>query len=234
MASLPQSFIASSSSSYYPSESLTRNVSVLGKEEKRASEYTNRDIFGLVPSQPEVESAATALQNFLKAISSSESGFNQQLKTLGYGDIKKSLSHGYGRVENAFRLLQTEPSIKRLVISLSSDKAVWDAVMNNEVVRQLRESFIDPGVNRRIPSCTEEQDVGTCVLRWIMDITKAQVTLLIQKFQQLMNEIFQPSEREKERVTEGSIDEMDDIIRSSLLLSIVILLIVVVARIHGA
>lgn len=27
-----------------------------------------------------------------------------------------------------------------MVISLSSDKAVWDAVMNNEVVRELRES----------------------------------------------------------------------------------------------
>lgn len=28
-----------------------------------------------------------------------------------------------------------------MVISLSSDRAVWDAVMNNEVVRELRESF---------------------------------------------------------------------------------------------
>lgn len=30
--------------------------------------------------------------------------------------------------------------VQRMVISLSSDKAVWDAVMNNEVVRELRES----------------------------------------------------------------------------------------------
>lgn len=28
-----------------------------------------------------------------------------------------------------------------MVVSLSSDRAVWDAVMNNEVVRELRESF---------------------------------------------------------------------------------------------
>lgn len=27
-------------------------------------------------------------------------------------------------------------------MSLSSDKAVWDAVLNNEVVRELRESLI--------------------------------------------------------------------------------------------
>lgn len=28
-----------------------------------------------------------------------------------------------------------------MVISLSSDKAVWDAVLRNEVVRELRESY---------------------------------------------------------------------------------------------
>ncbi|RRT71179.1 hypothetical protein B296_00035815 [Ensete ventricosum] len=31
--------------------------------------------------------------------------------------------------------------IKRMVVSLSSDGAVWDAVMNNEVVQELRRSF---------------------------------------------------------------------------------------------
>lgn len=31
--------------------------------------------------------------------------------------------------------------MQRMVVSLSSDAAVWDAVMNNEVVQQLRRSF---------------------------------------------------------------------------------------------
>lgn len=31
--------------------------------------------------------------------------------------------------------------MQRMVISLSSDKAVWDAVLNNEVVRELKESL---------------------------------------------------------------------------------------------
>lgn len=29
-----------------------------------------------------------------------------------------------------------------MVVALSSDKAVWDAVMNNDVVRELRDSFV--------------------------------------------------------------------------------------------
>lgn len=29
-----------------------------------------------------------------------------------------------------------------MVISLSSDKTVWDAVLNNEVVKEIRESYL--------------------------------------------------------------------------------------------
>lgn len=37
--------------------------------------------------------------------------------------------------------------MQRMVLSLSSDKTVWDAVMNNEVVRELRESYYAGFVN---------------------------------------------------------------------------------------
>ncbi|KDO38100.1 hypothetical protein CISIN_1g035288mg [Citrus sinensis] len=33
------------------------------------------------------------------------------------------------------------PLFQRMVISLSSDKAVWNAVLNNEAVQELKESF---------------------------------------------------------------------------------------------
>jgi hypothetical protein len=32
-------------------------------------------------------------------------------------------------------------SAQKMVVSLSSDKAVWDAVLNNAVVRELRETY---------------------------------------------------------------------------------------------
>lgn len=38
-----------------------------------------------------------------------------------------------------------------MVISLSSDKAVWDAVMNNEVVREIKDLYnngISQGIGR--------------------------------------------------------------------------------------
>lgn len=33
--------------------------------------------------------------------------------------------------------------VQRMVISLASDNSVWDAVMNNEVVRELRDSVYE-------------------------------------------------------------------------------------------
>ncbi|XP_028082659.1 uncharacterized protein LOC114283978 [Camellia sinensis] len=55
----------------------------------------------------------------------------RMLKSLGY----------YGRVDDAFRLLQSEPSVQRMVTSISSDKAVWDAILNNEAVQNLQKSL---------------------------------------------------------------------------------------------
>ncbi|XP_011033104.1 PREDICTED: uncharacterized protein LOC105131696 isoform X2 [Populus euphratica] len=180
-------------------------------------------VLGAVPSQVEVESAIASLQNCLGEVSSS----GQLL--LDCCGVRTLLSLGYGRVRDAFSLLQTDPSIKRLVISLASDKAVWDAVMSNEAVRKLQGSCYS---DCRKESCEEESDIAACVLRWIMDITKAKIIELLDKFTLLMNEVFQPIEKEKPR--EETNHNLDDKVRSSLLLSIVILLIVVVARTHGA
>ncbi|PRQ32438.1 hypothetical protein RchiOBHm_Chr5g0046391 [Rosa chinensis] len=58
-----------------------------------------------------------------------------------YVYLCNSQPQGRQRVYEAFSLLQNESSVQRIVVSLSSDRAVWDAVMNNEVVRELRESF---------------------------------------------------------------------------------------------
>ncbi|CAL9244489.1 unnamed protein product [Arabidopsis halleri] len=41
------------------------------------------------------------------------------------------------RLYDAFHVFQTDPSVQRMVMSLTSDKAVWGAVMSNEVVREL-------------------------------------------------------------------------------------------------
>lgn len=51
------------------------------------------------------------VNSFMKGISSSDLELVHLLQTLGCGDIRKSLSHGYARLLNAFGLLQREPII---------------------------------------------------------------------------------------------------------------------------
>lgn len=137
----------------------------------------------------------------------------------------------YGRIYEAFRLLQTDPSVQRMVMSLSLDKVVWDAILNNKMVRKLQEPLC-AAEEESSQSSSEEPDLATHILRWILEITKAKIMELVEKFQSLVNEVLRSSEREGS--TTETTDQLDEKIVSSTFLAIVILLIVVVARAQSA
>ncbi|GMY23283.1 putative Post-SET domain-containing protein [Fagus crenata] len=205
-----------------------RLESVDGREEKRASGSLYNLVFGHVPSQVEVQNAIHGLQNFMLGKSSSGSELKWLEQKLDGFDPRLLLSQGYRRFCDAFQLLYTDPTIKRLVVSLVCDKAIWDAVMKNESVRnfQWKPYTVDYGGPQ---SSDEEPDLAAHILRWILDATKAKVIELIEKFRSLVNELFQPPDKENPK--EGNKEQMEEKVRSSLLLSVVIILIVVVARI---
>nr|POE52489.1 hypothetical protein CFP56_35016 [Quercus suber] len=172
-----------------------------------------------------------------KSLSGSELKWLEQ--KLDCFDPKLLLSQGYRRLCNAFRLLLTDPTVKRLVVSLASDKAVWDAILRNESVREFQWTPYAGFhyshhifVNYVRPLSNEEPDLATRILMWILDATKAKVIELIEKFASLVNELFQPPK--SNNPMEGYKEQMEEKIRSSLLLSLVILLIAVVARVQAA
>ncbi|XP_058205744.1 uncharacterized protein LOC131319499 isoform X3 [Rhododendron vialii] len=136
---------------------------------------------------------------------------------------------GCDRVYNAFHLLHTDPSIQMMVMSLSSDKAVWDAVLNNEVVRELRESLIK-GFDSVPENQSDRSDVFNAaadILNWIFNNTKAEVLKLMEKITKLVNGLFQSREDE---TTGGATEPIEGKLQTSLMLTIVVLLIVVVTR----
>ncbi|CAM8900587.1 unnamed protein product [Rhodiola kirilowii] len=117
-----------------------------------------------------------------------------------------------------------------MVISLSSDPAVWNAVLNNEVVQVLRQS-ISPGDNNSIASLetdSEDSEAAASILKWILDNTKAKVILeIIEMINKLVNDLFQPLEGHDKPST----DPFEEKLRHSLImLTVVVLLIVAVAR----
>ncbi|KAL6289930.1 hypothetical protein ACE6H2_007440 [Prunus campanulata] len=213
------------------SESCRKLELAYGKEDRRASGSSLSSVFGPVPSQFEVQNAITALLNFMQGITSSQPEFQWLQQILDCCVTKKLLSYGQRRVYEAFQLLQTDPCVKRLVVSLSSDKALWEAVTNNELVKKLQEPIF-PGLPQ---SENEEPELSTRIMRWIMDVTKAKIMQLIETFQSLVNEMLLPPETPpSEKPTADDEDKFEAKVRSSLLLSVVILLIVVVARFHKA
>ncbi|XAR71821.1 hypothetical protein NMG60_11018253 [Bertholletia excelsa] len=141
---------------------------------------------------------------------------------------------GSNRAYDTLHILWTDPCIRRMVSSLSSDDAVWNAVMNNEAVRQVRESLLE--ADNSIPHSPEDSsdgsDTTTNILSWIFNNTKAKVVELIDKITKLVNELFQPLNDEKK--TGGDSQLFEEKLRASFMLSIIVLLIVVVSRAHRA
>lgn len=218
------------------------------------SGFSPRHVFGTVPSREEVETALSTLQQYTKTIenrfgsTTMKDGADQMMNATDFAhgvlhptnsqlnwaepashlyNPQSAQSQAYDHMFNAFHLLQINPSIQRMVASLSSDKAVWDAVMNNEAVKELKESFYTAGSNQ-LESSKEESEAVTQFLRWILDNTKAKIAEIIDKIAKLMNDLFHPSE--KVRVT----DIFMDTLRSSLMLSVMVLLVVVVTRVQRA
>ncbi|CAI0380920.1 unnamed protein product [Linum tenue] len=160
------------------------------------------------------------------------------------------MSHPYGTdtVYRAFHLLQNDQSVQRMVTSISSDAAIWDAVMNNEVVRELRHAYY-PGreVNSNMNSMSQESTsdetgdkdgVGASenVVEWILDNAKARVVELMESIAELMNKLFA---HRVEEVHAGGIGERASVafegkVATSLLLSVLVLLVVVLSRAQKA
>ncbi|CAB4271213.1 unnamed protein product [Prunus armeniaca] len=142
--------------------------------------------------------------------------------------------HASERVYDAFHLLQTESSVQRMVISLSSDRAVWDAVMSNEVVRELRESFYaaEDNSSQSPDEDADDKNKATNIVKWIFQNTMAKVMEVIEKITKVLGDLIQPPGSEK--VNAGASNRFEEKLRTSFMLSVVVLLVVVVTRSHKA
>ncbi|KAJ0576690.1 hypothetical protein HanIR_Chr05g0227261 [Helianthus annuus] len=163
-------------------------------------------VFGGVPSVQEVNHAVTSLHEVLEPVSfaqlmkhqetyhtDDDAGLEKILSPTGFElDWREpSMQLCYStsalqvprsdKVFDAFHMLQTDPSVQ-MVISLSSDKAVWDAVMNNEVVRALRESISeDKSIYDGSEGGVDDSNPVTQVLCWIFANTKDKVIEIVEK-----------------------------------------------------
>ncbi|XP_010546428.1 PREDICTED: uncharacterized protein LOC104818512 [Tarenaya hassleriana] len=131
------------------------------------------------------------------------------------------------RLFDAFHLLQTDPSIQRMVVSLASDTTVYNAVMNNEVVREL----ITNGKKAR--ASTEES--GSAIVDIIKKMFQRSATKMIEAMEKItkcVTHLFKvPCHKEVAVVVVVTGDEpMMEKLQLTILLAVVVLLIVSVTR----
>ncbi|KAG9452204.1 hypothetical protein H6P81_005108 [Aristolochia fimbriata] len=209
-------------------------------------DFFERFVFGRPPSAVEVEDAVSAIQQVVVLPFAHEqrieegrwSSRNRDLYssprpepdgielTLQIRNPTRTQLDGYGNAMDAFRLLRVNPFVQRMVASLSSDKAVWDAVMKNEAVREMKESLC--GVCRsgnEIPGDSDENP-ALRVLIYVLEVAKAKVVEFIETVRKQVNDLFAAA------AASGEDDAtlLEETLKSSFMLSVMVLLVVLVTR----
>ncbi|XP_021748541.1 uncharacterized protein LOC110714344 isoform X2 [Chenopodium quinoa] len=210
--------------------SLASNSDTLNFASPTTSSSSVDSVFGSVPTRLEVEYAITAFQSFMmQGLSSSMSILDRLQPILNHDQLQ---STGFQRVYDAFLLLQTVPYVQRMVVSISSDKAVWDAVINNNEVQEFRQS-VNQAKSSRHQRSDEEPALVSMILKWILDNMKLKVLQLIESLKSVVSKSFESSQNKNTTNPELK-HGFEEMIVSTVLLSTITLMIVLVTRAYGA
>ncbi|KAL6911687.1 hypothetical protein ACP4OV_000492 [Aristida adscensionis] len=170
----------------------------------------------------DITSRQTALLSTSGHSSGNSSGSDDWIEPAAYVlNSTALLSREHRNVLDAFRLLQKDPTVQKMVLSLSCDKAVWDAVMNNEAVQDFRRSLHDGKENNR----KGKSDGPAEVLKWILDSAQAKVLEFLDNVMKIINMIIHPHSYEEKP------DSYSDVVKASFMLTVFVFIVVAIARI---
>uniref|UniRef100_A0A0A9ETL3 Uncharacterized protein n=1 Tax=Arundo donax TaxID=35708 RepID=A0A0A9ETL3_ARUDO len=130
------------------------------------------------------------------------------------------LTREHRNVLDAFHLLQEDPKVQKMVMALSTDHAVWNAVMNNEVVQEYTRSLQDDKETDLKGSCTAPPGA----MKWVLENTQAKIKEFLEHILRVLNMLFQAEDK--------NYDLYDDVVRMSFMLSVFVFIVVTIARIH--
>ncbi|WOK94525.1 hypothetical protein Cni_G03229 [Canna indica] len=148
-------------------------------------------------------------------------------KAMQLSSLKELQSQGQQNILKIFDLLRVNPSLQKIVVSLSSDKAIWEAVMKNEAVKEIKQSFLTEDGNNQYEFLNGVGDIVSIIVKWILENIKTKVMGLLVTITQLVNELFHTVDGHK------GLDLLDDILRSLFMLSLMVTIVVVMKRIRS-
>jgi len=138
---------------------------------------------------------------------------------------------GHNNVREAFDMLQSNPAVQGMVISLASDKAMWDALLKNEKVIEFREALqkgesIPPELSKDSEKPHRHQENP---FMQAFEITKMKVMECFEKITEVLHLFFGLAD--KKVLFEKDGDPLERTLKASLMLSVAVLLIILVKRV---
>lgn len=145
-----------------------------------------------------------------------------------YGIVQ---TDGHNNVREAFNMLQSNPAVQGMVISLASDKAMWDALLKNEKVIEFREA-LQKGEST-LPEFSKDSEKPPCnqenPFMQAFEMTKMKVMEYYEKITEVLHQFFGLAD--KKVLFEKDGDPVERALKASLMLSVAVLLIVLVKRV---
>ncbi|KAG8071702.1 hypothetical protein GUJ93_ZPchr0006g42852 [Zizania palustris] len=194
-------------------------------DEVRAAFSSIEEVFGdpFRVDSDEIEKQTALLSTSGHSSSGNSSGSDDWMEPAAYAlNSTALLTRDHRNVLDAFRLLQKDPNVQKMVMSLSCDKVVWDAIMKNEAVQDFRRSFQDAQDTDR----KAKPGGPGGVLKWILGNTQAKLMEFIDNIMKIVNMLFHPDGDEEKP------DFYSDAVKVSFMLSVFIFIMVAIARIN--
>jgi hypothetical protein len=135
----------------------------------------------------------------------------------------------------AFHQFQHNPQVQGMVVSLATDKGVWDAVLANEKIKEFRRNFITPtsedslggAVNQKAKASRKNTNVFS---RFFWKSRKAFADF-IANFQEFVTALFETAEKKRPGSTDNEkANFFERSVKACMMLAVLVLAIVVFKR----
>lgn len=223
-------------------------------DEFRHHQFRDRVVFGAAPTKEEVEEAVSDLQDTLthsqgyetsslSAASVQKNGGSIEVSECSDSESKSSkpvvdwiepelypYNHemvqqlGQTDILDAFHLLQRNHTVREMVISLASDKAVWDALLKNEKVFKFRK-LLQEGETKLQEINDGSDENAADKPSWFSQVVQSAKLKLVEIIHHILGFA------DKKIFSENDGEILDRTVKSSLMLAVVVLLVVLVKRI---
>nr|XP_043630893.1 uncharacterized protein LOC122602250 [Erigeron canadensis] len=134
------------------------------------------------------------------------------------------------RLLDAFHLMETDASIRKVVISLSTDYHVWNSIVRNKAFQELCISKPGTANEEAALSYMEEGESASQIIKWLFSNMASGITEFMGKIDGCVSGVLQWLPKSNNTMLPLDDGVLEERVRSPMLLSIVLLMVYFVTK----